>query len=118
MTHAETDQVQARTDCKAGTKTTAAPVYPVYVVYNGVTQQLEAERYQPVQALLERALNAFGIRDQRGTFPLMRIRDQRGTFALIRQDGSEVAPATMSVAEANITEDTVLALRPRVVRGG
>ena len=100
MTQAETSGAQAHAAGKADKKIT------IEVVYNGVSQHIETQPNQAVQALLQHALNAFGVHDQ------------RDTFALFRQDGTEVAPASMSVAEANLAEGTLLALRPRVVRGG
>lgn len=78
----------------------------IEVVYNGVTKALEAEPYETVQAALNRAMDLFGIQNQ------------RHIMAFYRVDGSEVTPDTISLEAAHIASGTVLALRPSRVKGG
>jgi hypothetical protein len=78
----------------------------VDVVYNGVTKVFEFQPQQTVQSVLEQAMNAFGIRDQ------------RHLQALFREDNTEVTPENVSLKDAGIVEGTVLAPRPSRVKGG
>ena len=83
----------------------AATQFEVTVVYNGVSKSIEVNPNQSVQAVLQHALNEFGIRQNRENF---------GLFA---QTGQELDTA-ISAEAAGITPESQLLLRPRRVAGG
>jgi hypothetical protein len=76
------------------------------VIYNGLTKDISASPHETVRSVLEEAIRKF------------HVVNQPHVLALFRTDGSEVTPETMSLAEANITNDTTLLLRPSAVKGG
>ena len=77
----------------------------VTVVYNGVTKTVKVNLNQPVQAVLQHALNEFGIHQN------------RENFALFNANGQELNNSS-SAQDAGITAGAQLLLRPRQVRGG
>jgi hypothetical protein len=78
--------------------------FGVQITYNGLTKSLEVEPHQSMTAVVQLAAHLFGITDVQ-------------TLALFKEDGSEIA-LNQSVLEAGIKPGQLLALRPRVVRGG
>jgi len=93
------------------TQATAAKPEPhpkkpiVTVTYNGADQEIDYQPHSSMQALLEHALNAFGVQDN------------RHLMALFTSDGNEL-PNEGSVADAGVKPGDVLVLRPSKVRGG
>lgn len=79
--------------------------FEVKITYNGVTKSVTANTKQSVQALLQHALNEFGIR---------RNRQNHGLFA----GGSQPLDTQTSVEDAGITPGSNLLLRPIRVSGG
>ncbi len=77
----------------------------IHVTYNGVTESLDVQQHERVIAVIERAANAF------------HIRENRHLLALFRQDGTEVNDQ-QSVLDAGLRAGEVLALRPSRVKGG
>lgn len=77
----------------------------VPIVYNGVTKTIKVNQNQAVQAVLQHALNEFGIEQN------------RENFALFNGGGQELNNAT-SAQEAGIIAGLQLLLRPRQVRSG
>jgi hypothetical protein len=77
----------------------------VAVVYNGVTKTVKVNPDQAVQAVLEHALNEFGIHQN------------RENFALFNANGQGLSTSS-SAQDAGITAASQLLLRPRQVRGG
>ncbi len=84
---------------------TAVATFEVAVTYNGVTQEVVANPNQAVQALLQHALNAFGIKEG------------RENFGLFTREGVEVNLES-SVEAAGVDAESQLLLRPRRVSGG
>lgn len=89
----------------------AAPQHPantqikVTVTYAGLTKNFTVPPHQAVQALLEQALNAFGVHNN------------RHTQSLYSSAGAELADA-QSLEAAGIKEGDQLLLRPSQVKGG
>jgi len=77
----------------------------VQVSYNGVTKTIKVNLNQPVQAVLQHALNEFGIHQN------------RENFVLVNAGGQELNNDS-SVQDAGITAGAQLLLRPRQVRSG
>jgi hypothetical protein len=77
----------------------------VVVTYNGLDKDLDFQPESSMQALLEHALNAFDVREN------------RHTMALFTVAGVEL-PIEGSVAAAGVRPGDVLVLRPSAVRGG
>ena len=77
----------------------------VAVVYNGVTQTVQVNPDQVVQAILEHALNEFGIHQN------------RDNFGLFNASGQAINPSS-SAQDAGISATSQLLLRPRQVSGG
>lgn len=86
-------------------ETLASKKIEIQVVYNGITQPLSVQPHEQVQAVLQRAVQLFGITQN------------AHLLSLFRQDGSEL-PDHISVEDAGIRPDEVLALRPGAVKGG
>lgn len=82
-----------------------ATKFDIRILYNGVTESLHVEGHEQVTAVLERAMNAF------------HITQNRHILALFRPDGTEVAEG-QSVTQAGIVPDELLGLRPSAVKGG
>lgn len=78
----------------------------IEVVYNGVPRNFDVQPHETVRAALDKALDAFGIHNQ------------RHLFSFFREDGTEVTPENISLQQAGIVQGTVLALRPSAVKGG
>ena len=78
--------------------------FEISVSYNGVSKPVTVNPNQSIQAVLQRALNAFGIREN------------RQNFGLFRADGTEVTGS--SAQGAGLDEGSELLLRPRRVSGG
>ena len=85
--------------------TLATTKLEVPVVYNGVTRSIEAQPHERVVALLQRAIQTFGITQQ----PHL--------LSLFREDGTKVEEH-QSVEEAGLGTSTLLLLRPDAVKGG
>ena len=77
----------------------------VAVVYNGVTKTIQVNLNQAVQAVLQHALNEFGVQQN------------RDNFGLFNANGQELNTSS-SAQDAGITATSQLLLRPRQVRGG
>jgi hypothetical protein len=89
---------------KGGERTMSNQI-DVAVVYNGVTKTIKVNLSQAVQAVLQHALDEFGIHQN------------RENFALFNASGQELN-ASSSAQDAGITAGAQLLLRPRQVRGG
>lgn len=83
----------------------AAGQFRVQVNYNGLVKDLTTNEAEKVQAVLERAENAF------------QITQNRHTLALFTETGVELSD-TQSVKEAGIKSGDELLLRPSRVKGG
>lgn len=79
--------------------------FAIQVLYNGLTEVIEVNLHQRVTAVLEHAVNAF------------HITQNRHLLSLFREDGSEVSDQ-QSVADAGLQPGERLALRPSAVKGG
>ena len=77
----------------------------VSIAYVGITKTLLVTPHQTVQSVLELALNAFGVHNN------------RHTQSLFTEAGVELADA-QSVADAGIKDADRLLLRPSKVKGG
>jgi hypothetical protein len=77
----------------------------VTVTYAGLTKSFTVPPHQAVQALLEQALNAFGVHNN------------RHTQSLYSSAGAELADA-QSLEAAGIEDGDQLLLRPSQVKGG
>jgi hypothetical protein len=88
------------------TATQAPPTIDIIVVYDGLDRTVRAEPHETIQALLERAMNAFAIHQN------------RHTLALFTESGTELTNLQQQVSDAGIKEGTRLLLRPSLVRGG
>ena len=80
--------------------------FSVTVLFNGVPRAFEVEPEETVQALLTRALHAFGITAQQHTYGLFPV---GGT--------AELSPH-LSLKAAGVKPGEELILRPRAVAGG
>ena len=79
--------------------------FAVEVTYNGVTKAIEVNLEERVQAVLQRAIAAFGITQN----PHL--------LGLFRENGTEV-PDNESVEGARLKPGELLLLRPSSVRAG
>lgn len=86
--------------------TATTTTFEVLIIYNGLEKRIEANPHQAVQALLEHALNAF------------QIHQGRENLALFVGGAAQPIDQNLSVANAGITAESALQLRPRVVQGG
>jgi hypothetical protein len=77
----------------------------VTVSYNGIDKAIDCQPNAAMQALLEHALNAFGVHDN------------RHVMALWTEPGAEL-PNEGSAEDAGVHPGEVLILRPSAVRGG
>jgi hypothetical protein len=77
----------------------------VCVNYSGITKSITVTPNQTVNSLLELALNAFGVHNN------------RHTQSLFTEAGAELADA-QSVDDAGIKNGDTLLLRPSKVKGG
>lgn len=77
----------------------------VNIDYNGLVKDLTAEAQEKVQALLERAENAFNITQN------------RHTLALFNASGVELSD-NQSLKEAGVKSGDELLLRPSRIKGG
>jgi hypothetical protein len=77
----------------------------VTVIYAGLTKSFTVTAHQTVQSLLDQALNAFGVHNN------------RHTQSLYSSAGAELADA-QSLEAAGIVEGAQLLLRPSQVKGG
>lgn len=75
------------------------------VIYNGVDKPLEFNPRQAVQAILQHAIQLFGVTQQ----PHL--------LSLFREDGTKVEEP-QSAEDAGLREGTKLYLRPDQVKGG
>jgi hypothetical protein len=75
------------------------------ITYNGIDKALEYRPDEAMTALLERALDAFDVREN------------RHTMALWTTAGMEL-PIEGTVRDAGVKPGEVLVLRPSAVRGG
>lgn len=83
----------------------AVAQYEVTIVYNGVPRQVMVNPNQAVQAVLQHALNEFGIRQN------------RDNFRLSLESGQPLDNHT-SVKDAGVVPGSRLLLGPRQVSGG
>jgi hypothetical protein len=80
--------------------------FEIHVVYNGVSKAIRhVESQELVSALLQRALEEFGVRDR------------PHAYALYRLSGEEI-PNDRTVHAAGIEKDAKLLLREKIVGGG
>jgi hypothetical protein len=77
----------------------------VLVTYNGQEQAITYNPHEEVKAILERALDAFGVQAN------------RHLMALFTEAGAEL-PDNSSAEAAGIKPGEVLILRPSTVKGG
>lgn len=77
----------------------------VTVTFNGLEETVEYQPNQQVKALLEHALNAF------------KVQDNRHIMALFTEAGAEL-PEHGSVEATGIKPGDTLVLRPSTVKGG
>jgi len=77
----------------------------VQISYNGVTKTINVNLNQPVQAVLQHALNEFGIHQN------------RENFVLVNAGGQELNNGS-TAQEAGIAPGGQILLRPRQVRSG
>jgi len=87
------------------TATTAADTLTLVIVYNGLERPVQANTHQTIQALLEHAMNAFGVHQN------------RHLMALWTDSGVELQ-LNQSIQDAGLVEGSRLLLRPSAVRGG
>ena len=80
--------------------------FSVTVLFNGVPRSFEVEPNEAVQALLSRALQAFGITAQ------------QHTYALFPVGSTTELPTHLSLKAAGVNPGEQLILRPRAVAGG
>ena len=78
----------------------------IIIIYNGLERPITADSNETVQALLEQAMNAFGVHQN------------RHLMALWTEAGVELLPLTESLKQAGVIEGSRLLLRPSAVRGG
>ena len=83
----------------------ASHSFSIIIIYNGLDRPVSTEPHQAVQALLESAMNAFGVHQN------------RHLMALWTEAGVEIQLG-QSVEQAGITDGMRLLLRPSAVRGG
>jgi hypothetical protein len=89
--------------------TTGAPArnaITVIIIYDGLDRTLRAEPHETVQSLLERAMSAFSIHQN------------RHTLALFTEGGAELVNLQQNLEDAHVSDDARLLLRPSQVRGG
>jgi len=86
--------------------TATSATFEVTVTYNGVPRPVTANSHQAVQALLQHALNEF------------EIHQGPENLALYLPGASQPINENSSVTDAGINAQSILELRPRVVRGG
>jgi hypothetical protein len=79
----------------------------VIILYNGLEREVDAQPQQNVQALLELAMNAFGVHQNRHLMALFFVEPLK-----------ELEPLTQSLKDAGVVNGTKLLLRPSAVRGG
>lgn len=84
---------------------TTVAQFEVAVLYNGVAKEVTVNPKQAVRALLQHALNEFGIQQD------------RQNFGLFLTSGQAVN-SDVAVEDAGISPGTQLLLRPRRVSGG
>jgi hypothetical protein len=84
---------------------TAPSRFEVKIDYNGLVKELTGEAQERVQALLERAENAF------------QITQNRHTLALFNASGVELSDG-QSLKEADVKGGDELLLRPSRIKGG
>jgi hypothetical protein len=77
----------------------------VEVTYNGIVQELAYQPHEQVNALLQRAVHAFGITAN------------AHLFSLFRENGQELAD-NESIEAAGVEPGDLLVLRQSVVKGG
>lgn len=77
----------------------------IRVTYNGLTKTVELQPQMQVVAAVQQAAHRFSITNN------------VHLLALFREDGSEIQD-NQSVADAGITSNDLLALRPSTVKGG
>jgi hypothetical protein len=80
--------------------------FAVTVTYNGLSKSLEVNRNQALNAVLQHALQLFGVTADPGSFRL-----------LLEATGAELN-LHQSVEDAGVAAGTRLVLAPRVVSGG
>ncbi len=80
--------------------------FSVTITYNGSSKAFEVNSHQAVRALLEHALNEFGITAN------------RHMQALFFPDNREITDVTKSIADWGIVAGTILVLRQSVVLAG
>lgn len=83
----------------------AAPRPRIIVTYNGLDSEIPYVPAESMQALLNQALDAFGVHNQ------------RHVMALWTTSGVEL-PLEGSVQDAGVKPGEILVLRPSAVRGG
>jgi hypothetical protein len=79
--------------------------FAVHVAYNGVTKKIDIDPEQSVTALLQAAIQVFGVTQN----PHL--------LSLYREDGS-IVPEDRTITAAGIRKNEVLLLRPNSVKGG
>jgi hypothetical protein len=80
--------------------------FTVSVTYNGLTKDLEVNRHQAMQAVLQHAIGLF------------EVTEQPGTMALFDTSNNEYSDLNASVEAVGLQPGQLVVLRPRVARGG
>lgn len=79
--------------------------FEIQVIYNGNTKNVTVNPRQQVTAVVQHAVQLFGITQN------------AHLLSLFKEDGSEI-PENQSVADAGIKPCDLLALHPSTVKGG
>jgi hypothetical protein len=80
--------------------------FKIVISFNGVDKSFEVEPHQAMQAVLEHALNEFGITSN------------RHVMALFFDDNREITDLAKSVADTGIVAGTKLILRQSAILAG
>lgn len=78
--------------------------FTVVVLYDGVSETIEVNENQALQAVFQHALKAFGLEESGGDF-------------ILTLDGAEL-DLNQKVGNVGLKQDSQLHLRPRQTRGG
>jgi hypothetical protein len=79
--------------------------FSVFVTYNGLTKEFEVVGTQTVKSLLEKAMDTFGVQQNRHIQALYPV-------------GGPELPENSALTDAGVFDDAQLQLRPSAVKGG
>lgn len=83
------------------------PNFDIAVIYNGVTETIQVNPEQPLQAVLQHALQAFGMPGNPNNLVLANADNPNAEL-----------PTNVKAGDAGVGAGTRLLLRPRATRGG